>query len=106
MGNIKRLKPRSAALEHLASYVHPLFQNMWHLGPIVGPYNSENEELFEQPNSEAFAYEQVFIVKGKHCATDFVNIFMPLISISLCCNFRSFENGHLCVASIQVFFSL
>ena len=77
MGNIEGLKPPSAALDHLTSLMHPLFQNMLHLGPIVGPCPSENEELFDQPNSDAFGYEQVFIVIGKHCAKDFVNIFAP-----------------------------
>ena len=42
--------------------MHPLFQNMWHLGPLVGPCPSENEELFDQPISDAFGYEQVLIV--------------------------------------------
>ena len=51
--------------------MHPLFQNMWDLGPLVGPYPSENEELFDQPNSDAFGYEQVFIVIGKRCAKEF-----------------------------------
>ena len=35
---------------------------MWHLGPLVEPCPSENEELFDQPNSDAFGYEQVLIV--------------------------------------------
>ena len=74
---------------------------MWHLGPLVEPCPSENEELFDQPNSDAFGYEQVFIVIGKRCAKDFVNIFAPLISISLCCNFClvtfAFENNYICI---------